>query len=89
MEELKQKLIDLCNNSGLPLEAILFVTKDLWRDVEDTFRRMKEAEQAEAAQKAAGVAAMMTSGASLPKLSEDNADAEANTEEIKVEEVKE
>lgn len=42
MEELKQKLLDVCNESGLPLEAILFVTKDLWRDVEDTYRRYKE-----------------------------------------------
>ena len=41
MEELKQKLIDLCNESGLPLEAILFVTKDVWRDVEDTLRRVR------------------------------------------------
>lgn len=39
MEELKQKLIDLCNQSGLPLEAILFVTKDVWRDVEATLRQ--------------------------------------------------
>jgi len=38
MEELKQKLIDVCNQSGLPLEAIYFVTKDLWRDVEATLR---------------------------------------------------
>lgn len=42
MEELKQKLLNICNESGLPLEAILFVTKDLWRDVEDTYRRYKE-----------------------------------------------
>ena len=42
MEELKQQLVDICNNSGLPLEAILFVTKDLWRDVEDTLRRVRE-----------------------------------------------
>lgn len=41
MEELKQKLLDVCNESGLPLEAILFVTKDLYRDVEDTLRRVK------------------------------------------------
>ena len=40
--ELKQKLLNICNESGLPLEAILFVTKDLWRDVEDTYRRYKE-----------------------------------------------
>ena len=41
MEELKQRLLDVCNESGLPLEAILFVTKDLYRDVEDTLRRVK------------------------------------------------
>ena len=41
MEELKQKLVDICNESGLPLEAILFVTKDLYRDVEDTLRRAR------------------------------------------------
>lgn len=48
MEELKKKLLDACNESGLPLEAILFVTKDLWRDVEDTYRRFKEQEQEQA-----------------------------------------
>ncbi len=42
MEELKQQIIDLCNESELPLEAILFVTKDVWRDVEDTLRKAKE-----------------------------------------------
>ena len=48
MEELKQQLLDICNASELPLEAILFVTKDLWRDVEDTLRRVKlEQEQNE------------------------------------------
>ena len=41
MEELKQKLLDNCNSSGLPLEAILFVTKDLYRDVEDTLRQFR------------------------------------------------
>ena len=41
MEELKKKLIDICNESGLPLEAILFVTKDLYRDVEDTLRSVR------------------------------------------------
>lgn len=38
MEELKKQIIDLCNKSNLPLEAILFVTKDVWRDVEATLR---------------------------------------------------
>ena len=41
MEELKQKLTNLCNESGLPLEALLFVTRDLYRDVEDTMRRVR------------------------------------------------
>ena len=42
MEELKQKLIDVCNESGLPLEAIYFVVKDVWRDVEATLRSAQE-----------------------------------------------
>jgi hypothetical protein len=46
MEELKQQLIDLCNNSGLPLEAIYFVTKDVWRDVEATLRSAQEKQAA-------------------------------------------
>ena len=41
MEELKQKLIKICNESGLPLEAILFVTRDLYRDVEETLRNVR------------------------------------------------
>ena len=45
MEELKKKLITVCNESGLPLEAILFVTKDLWRDVEDTLRSLQTQEE--------------------------------------------
>lgn len=39
MEELKQKIIDICNESQLPLEAILFVTRDVYRDVEDALRQ--------------------------------------------------
>jgi hypothetical protein len=46
MEELKQKIIDLCNQSGLPLEAIYFVTKDVWRDVEATLRVAQESQAA-------------------------------------------
>ena len=41
MEELKLQLVDVCNASGLPLEAIVFVTKDLWRDAEDALRAYK------------------------------------------------
>lgn len=47
MEELKQKLIDLCNESGLPLEAIYFVVKDLFRDVDETLRKAQEAQPKE------------------------------------------
>ena len=42
MEELKEKLLKICNESGLPLEAIVFVTKDLWRDAADTLERFKQ-----------------------------------------------
>lgn len=45
MEELKKKLIAICNESELPLEAILFVTKDLWRDVDATIRSLEAKEQ--------------------------------------------
>ena len=47
MEELKQKLINLCNESGLPLEAIYFVVKDLFRDVDETLRKAQEAQPKE------------------------------------------
>ena len=53
MEELKQKLIDLCNNSGLSLEAILFVTRDLMRDVEAALRRYEQQEKQQMEQAAA------------------------------------
>ena len=44
MEELKQQIINLCNASKLPLEALLFVTKDVWRDVEATLHQMQKNE---------------------------------------------
>lgn len=40
MNELKQKILDLCNSSGLPLEAMIYVLKDIWRDAEDTLRNI-------------------------------------------------
>ena len=45
MEQLKKDIIDLCNKSGLPLEAILFVTKDVWRDVQDTMMQLEKQQQ--------------------------------------------
>lgn len=42
MNELKQQILDLVNNSGLPLEAIIFVVKDIWRDAEETYQAAKQ-----------------------------------------------
>ena len=39
MEELKNKLYEAANTSGLPLEAIYFVAKDFFRDVDDTYQQ--------------------------------------------------
>lgn len=51
MEELKQKIINLCNESGLPLDAIYFITKDVWRDVEATLRAYQEQQKEEKIEK--------------------------------------
>ena len=42
MIELKDKIIALCNESGLPLEAIMFVLKDAFRDAEMNLRIAEE-----------------------------------------------
>lgn len=42
MEELRLKLIETCNKSGLPLEAVLFVVRDVYRDVNETFETYKK-----------------------------------------------
>jgi hypothetical protein len=42
MEELKKQIITYCNESGLPLEAIVFVLKDAWRDAQESFEIYKE-----------------------------------------------
>ena len=47
MEELKEKLVALCNASNLPIEAVYFVTKDLWRDAEEALKQYKEREMRE------------------------------------------
>ena len=47
MEELKNNLLKVCNDSGLPLEAIMFVTKDLYRDVQDAMRAVAAQKQVE------------------------------------------
>ena len=46
MNELKSKLLQELNASNLPLEAILFVVRDLYRDVDETYRNyMQQVEQ--------------------------------------------
>lgn len=45
MNELKEKIVDLCNESGLPLEAIIFIVKDVWRDAEATLQIMVAQEE--------------------------------------------
>lgn len=42
MEELKLKLLQAVNESNLPLEAIYYVAKDFFRDVDDTYKHYLE-----------------------------------------------
>lgn len=55
MEQLKQQLLYLVNNSQLPLEAIYYVVKDFYRDVDDAYQQalQQEIAKAKAAQQAA------------------------------------
>ena len=39
MEQLRLKLMQAVNESGLPLEAIYYVTKDFFRDIDEAYRR--------------------------------------------------
>lgn len=45
MNELKEKILDLCNSSGLPLEAIIYVVKDVWRDAEMTLMQIQQQQE--------------------------------------------
>ena len=45
MEELRVNLINVINASGLPIEAVVFVVRDVYRDVNETFRKMTEEAQ--------------------------------------------
>ena len=42
MEELRISLINAINESGQSIEAAVFVVRDVYRDINETFRRMKE-----------------------------------------------
>lgn len=39
MEQLKIKLLQVVNESGLPLDAVYYVCKDFFRDVDDTYQQ--------------------------------------------------
>ena len=45
MEELRQKSIALINESGWPLEAIVFIVRDVYRDVDMTFQNYLKEEK--------------------------------------------
>ena len=45
MEELRVNLINAINASCLPIEAVVFVVRDVYRDVNETFRKMTEEAQ--------------------------------------------
>ena len=45
MEELRQKIIALINERGLPLEAIVFIIRDVYRDVDITFQNYLKEEK--------------------------------------------
>ena len=45
MMELKNKIIALCNNSGLTIEQVVFVLKDAYREAEDSYIAFKAKEE--------------------------------------------
>lgn len=40
MFELKQQIIEIINNSGLTVEMLLFVLKDIYHEAENLYREM-------------------------------------------------
>ena len=51
MEELKNKLLQAASEAKLPLEAIYYVSKDFFRDVEATYQNyLKQVEAAKNAE---------------------------------------
>lgn len=47
MEKLRLKLIEDINASGLPLEAIVFVVRDVYRDAQETYQKYQLAQQSQ------------------------------------------
>ena len=39
MEELRLKLIEELNNSKLPVEALMFIVRDVYRDVTEAYNK--------------------------------------------------
>lgn len=47
MEKLKNKLLQVVNESGLPLDAVYYVCKDFFRDVDDAYQQFLLKQQEE------------------------------------------
>lgn len=45
MMELKEKIVTMCNNSGLTIEQVVFVLKDAYRDAENAYIRFKASQE--------------------------------------------
>ena len=52
MEEFKNNLLYLINNSGLSIDAVYYVFKDVYRDLDDTYKNFLKQRAAAAAQAA-------------------------------------
>lgn len=44
IEEYKNQIIDLTNNSGLPIGAIYYIMKDLYKDLETLYNKQVQQE---------------------------------------------
>lgn len=47
MNKLKQQLIQDINNSGLSVEAAMFVIKDIYRDIVEVYQQYEQLKQQE------------------------------------------
>ena len=53
MEELKQQLIQVINDCGLPAECVYYIVKDIYRDIDIEYQRLLKAKREEAARQVA------------------------------------
>ena len=42
MDELRQTIVTAVNNSNLPIDAVYYVMKDIWRDVYEMHEKEKK-----------------------------------------------